>query len=62
MEPPATTRTLQHALNHPIAGVLAELQLLEMHNLTPDRRAGVQRSVTIVRRPIGVEEEQVPNA
>jgi hypothetical protein len=62
MEPPATTKSLQHALNDPIAGLLAELHLLEMHDVTPDQRAGVQRSVTIVRRLIAVEEEQVPNA
>lgn len=61
MEPPAPAKSLQHTLNNPLAGLLAELQLLEMDQLTPDQREGVERSIALVRRLITIVREQVPN-
>jgi signal transduction histidine kinase len=61
METPAPKQSLQHALNNPIAGLLAELQLLEMDDLTDSQRGGVERSIALVRRLITIVREQVPN-
>lgn len=61
METPAPKKSLQHTLNNPIAGLLAELQLLEMDNLTESQRAGVERSIALVRRLITIVREQVPS-
>ncbi len=61
MESPAPKKSLQHTLNNPIAGLLAELQLLEMDDLTPNQREGVERSIALVRRLITIVREQVPN-
>lgn len=41
---------LQHALNNPLAALLAEAQLLEMESLLPDHRAAVRRMVELCRR------------
>jgi signal transduction histidine kinase len=60
METPAPKKSLQHTLNNPIAGLLAELQLLEMDDLTPSQREGVERSIALVRRLITIVREQVP--
>jgi signal transduction histidine kinase len=43
---------LQHALNNPLAGLLAESQLLEMEPLAPEQRAAVRRIVDLCRRTI----------
>lgn len=61
METPAPKKSLQHTLNNPLAGLLAELQLLEMDDLTPGQREGVERSIALVRRLITIVREQVPN-
>lgn len=60
METPAPKKSLQHTLNNPIAGLLAELQLLEMDDLTASQREGVERSIALVRRLITIVREQVP--
>jgi signal transduction histidine kinase len=60
METPAPNKSLQHTLNNPIAGLLAELQLLEMDDLTDSQREGVERSIALVRRLITIVREQVP--
>lgn len=54
MDPSSTGKTLQHTLNNPIAGLFAELQLLEMDDLTPDQRAGVERAIALCRRLIQI--------
>ena len=61
METPAPKKSLQHTLNNPIAGLLAELQLLEMDDLTESQRGGVERSIALVRRLITIVREQVPS-
>jgi signal transduction histidine kinase len=60
METPAPKKSLQHTLNNPLAGLLAELQLLEMDDLTTGQREGVERSIALVRRLITIVREQVP--
>jgi hypothetical protein len=60
METPAPKKSLQHTLNNALAGLLAELQLLEMDDLTTGQREGVERSIALVRRLITIVREQVP--
>ncbi len=60
METPAPKKSLQHTLNNPIAALLAELQLLEMDDLTESHRAAIERSIALVRRLIAIVREQVP--
>lgn len=60
METPAPKKSLQHTLNNPLAGLLAELQLLEMDDLTASQREGVERSIALVRRLVTIVREQVP--
>jgi signal transduction histidine kinase len=45
---------LQHSLNNPLAGLLAEAQLLELEPLPPDHRASVERIIELSRRVINV--------
>ena len=45
---------LQHSLNNPLAGLLAEAQLLELEPLSPDHRASVERIIELSRRVIDV--------
>ena len=45
---------LQHALNNPLAALLAEAQLLEMEQLAPDHRASVKRIIELCRRVVNV--------
>jgi len=45
---------LQHSLNNPLAGLLAEAQLLEMEQLAPDHRASVKRIIELCRRVVDV--------
>lgn len=49
-----------HTLNNPLAALLAELQLLEMEELTPDHRESVERCIDLCRRVIGIVRERVP--
>jgi signal transduction histidine kinase len=57
---PERPKGLQHTLNNPLAALLAELQLLEMEELAPSHREGVERSIELVRRLIRIVREQVP--
>jgi signal transduction histidine kinase len=57
-EPPK--KTLQHTLNNPLAGLLAELQLLEMEDLQDAHRAAVERCISLTRRMVQIVREQVP--
>ena len=43
---------LQHALNNPLAGLLAESQLMLMDPQTPDQQASLERIVGLCRRMI----------
>lgn len=60
MANPADDKGLQHALNNPLAGLLAELQLLELDPLAPHQRAGVQRAIGLCHRLIGLVRERIP--
>lgn len=53
-------KSLQHTLNNPLAGLLAELQLLEMEDLPDAHRAAVERCITLTRRLVQIVREQVP--
>jgi len=53
-------KSLQHTLNNPLAGLLAELQLLEMEDLPDTHRAAVERCVELTRRLVQIVREQVP--
>ena len=60
MSASASRKSLQHTLNNPLGGLLAELQLLEMEDLRPEHRQGVDRSIALCRRSIQIVKEQVP--
>ena len=53
-------KSLQHTLNNPLAGLLAELQLLEMEDLPDGHRAAVERCIELTRRLVQIVREQVP--
>lgn len=53
-------KSLQHTLNNPLAGLLAELQLLEMEDLPEHHRQAVERCVTLTRRVIQIVRDEVP--
>ena len=42
----------QHSLNNPLAGILAEAQLLQLESLLPDQHAALERIVGLCRRII----------
>jgi signal transduction histidine kinase len=56
----APKKTLQHTLNNPLAGLLAELQLLEMEDLTDPHRAAVERCIALTRRVVQIVRDEVP--
>ena len=58
MEPSSGKERLQHALNNPLAGLLAELQLLELEDLADEHRAAVGRSIALCRRVIQIVRDQ----
>jgi signal transduction histidine kinase len=60
MDDAAPRKSLQHSLNNPLAGLLAELQLLEMEDLQPEHREAVERSIELCRRVIQIVRERVP--
>ena len=60
MEIPTEQKGLQHTLNNPLAGLLAELQLLELEELPPDHRESVERSIGLCRRIIKIVRERIP--
>ena len=45
---------LQHSLNNPLAGLLAESQLLELEPMDPDHKKSVQRIIELCRRVVDV--------
>jgi nitrogen-specific signal transduction histidine kinase len=53
-------KSLQHTLNNPLGGLLAELQLLEMDDLSDAHRAAVERCIGLTRRLVQIVREQVP--
>lgn len=55
-------KSLQHTLNNIIAGILAELQLLELDDLTPSQREGLERAIAHTRRLIEVVRKETPGA
>lgn len=56
----APRKSLQHSLNNPLAGLLAELQLLEMEELPGEHREAVERCIELCRRVILLVRERVP--
>lgn len=60
MSDAAPKKSLQHSLNNPLAGLLAELQLLEMEELPPEHREAVERAIGLCRRVIQLVRERVP--
>ena len=42
--------SLQHSINNPLAALLAEAQLLELEELTPEQREALERMVELCRR------------
>ncbi|MBX3174317.1 MAG: hypothetical protein KF709_07880 [Gemmatimonadaceae bacterium] len=54
-------KSLKHTLNNPLGAILAELQLLEMEDLTPAQREGIERAIAQVRRLVGLIREHVPD-
>ncbi|MBA3854346.1 MAG: hypothetical protein C0503_08020 [Gemmatimonas sp.] len=53
-------KSLQHTLNNPLAGLLAELQLLEMEDLPDNHREAVERCIELTRRLVQIVRDQVP--
>lgn len=51
---------LAHSLNNPLAGLLAELQLLELEDLPPEHRASVERAIELCRRIVRIVRERIP--
>ena len=45
---------LQHDINNPLAGLLAEVQLLQLEELTPEQRASTDRILNLCRRLVGL--------
>jgi signal transduction histidine kinase len=43
---------LQHALNNPLAGIMAEAQLMQLESPSPDQAAALERIVTLCRRMV----------
>jgi signal transduction histidine kinase len=49
-----TARQVQHAINNPLTALLAEVQLLELEELTSDQRTSVGRMVELARRLVAL--------
>lgn len=60
MENDAGRKGLQHSLNNPLAALLAELQLLELEELSKEHREAVERAIGLTRRVIGIVRERIP--
>ena len=60
VERPHHEKGLQHSLNNPLAALLAELQLLELEELSPDHRESVERAIDLCRRVISLVRERIP--
>jgi signal transduction histidine kinase len=48
------TLSLQHAINNPLAGLLAEAQLLQQEDLTREQRESADRMVDLCRRVVAL--------
>lgn len=48
---------LRHAINNPLAALLAEAQLLALEPLAPDHRAAVDRIIDLCRRTVALVRE-----
>ena len=48
---------LRHAINNPLAALLAEAQLLALEPLAPDHRAAVDRMIDLCRRIVALVRE-----
>lgn len=48
---------LRHALNNPLAALLAEAQLLALEPLSPEHQAAVKRIVDLCRRTVALVRE-----
>ena len=59
MDPSTPKGKLLHTLNNPLAGLLAELQLLEMDDLSKEQRAGVERCIALCRRVVQVARDEL---
>ena len=46
--------SLQHAINNPLAALLAEAQLLQLEELSAEQRGSVDRMVELCRRIVGL--------
>lgn len=60
MERSHPQKSLQHTLNNPLGGLLAELQLLEMDDLAPAQLATVKRAIELCRKVIQIVKDEVP--
>lgn len=60
MTSPEGEKGLQHSLNNPLTALLAELQLLEMEELSESHRGSVERSLLLCRRLIRIVRERIP--
>ena len=60
MTSPEGEKGLQHSLNNPLTALLAELQLLEMEELSESHRGSVERSLLLCRRVIKIVRERIP--
>ncbi len=56
----APKKSLQHTLNNPLAGLLAELQMLEMDDLSDAQRSAIERCIGLTRRLVKIVREEVP--
>ena len=48
----AVALELRHAVNNPLAALLAEAQLLALEPLAPDHQAAVERIIDLCRRTV----------
>jgi signal transduction histidine kinase len=46
--------SLQHSINNPLAALLAEIQLLQLDQLTEEQRGSVERILELCRRVVGL--------
>jgi len=49
-----TAMSLQHSINNPLAALLAEIQLLQLEELTEEQRGSLERMLELCRRVVGL--------
>jgi signal transduction histidine kinase len=49
-----TALSLQHSINNPLAALLAEIQLLQLEELTDEQRGSLERILELCRRVVGL--------